>query len=139
MYGLLTFLLPWILNFSLGSSQSGNWYTVWRTGNIVESDIMAEFHRGWFSTMLATDTDFEVSTGRTAFLHTNLDQLAYTLLIQYLEGVLFQYSFIQVMRQEFTFCVITAESKGGLGQVIGTKGEELGFLGNLISSQGSSW
>src|SRR5690554_3501695 len=99
---------------------------------------MAEFHRGWFSTMLTTDTNLEVNTGRTAFLYTDLDQLTYTFLIQYLEGVLFQYSFFQVMRQEFAFCIITAESKGCLGQVIGTEGEELGFLSDFISSHASS-
>ena len=50
--------------------------------------------------MLTTDTAAQVRTYLTTFLHSELDETAYTLLVEYLEWVNLQDLLIEVYRQE---------------------------------------
>ena len=48
-----------------------------------------------------------------------------------LERILGQDAFFHILDQEVAFGIITAVTKGHLGQVVGAEGEELGQLGNF--------
>ncbi len=42
---------------------------------------------------------------------------------------------VDIMMKELPFRIIPTVTEGGLGQIIGAKGEEIGFLGNISSGQ----
>ena len=52
-------------------------------------------------------------------------------MIQALEGILFQNALFNVLGQERAG-IVAAETEGHLGEVVGSKGEELGFGSDLI-------
>jgi hypothetical protein len=76
--------------------------------------------------MLAADADLEVRLGLASFGNGQLHQFADALLVQHLEGVVLQDAGLDIGRQELVLGVLAAEGEGGLGQVVGAEGEELG-------------
>jgi hypothetical protein len=70
--------------------------------------------------MLTTDTATEVRTYLAAFLHSELDETANTLLVEYLEWVNLQNLLVEVYRQERSD-IVAAVTEGHLSQVVGTE------------------
>jgi len=87
------------------------------------------------ASVLATDADLEVGIGGAAFLDTHLYELAYTLLVEYLEGIGLDDAVLLVELEELG-SVVTREAEGHLGEVVGSEREELGNLGNLVGHEG---
>jgi hypothetical protein len=70
--------------------------------------------------MLTTDTAAELRTYFTTFLHSELDETAYTSLVEYLEWVNLQDLLVEVYRQERSD-IVAAVTEGHLGQVVSTE------------------
>ena len=98
---------------------------------------MEEFHRTGISTVLTADTEVQVRAGFTAHLRGHLYQFADTDLVDTRKRITLIDLVLIVGGQELA-CVVTAEAKGHLGQVIGAEGEELSFRCNLICGQCST-
>ena len=84
--------------------------------------------------MLTADTELDLRTSSAALLCCNLNQLTYTVLVQSCERIGLVNLCLVVGIQEFAG-IITGETEGHLGQVVGTEAEELGFLGDFVSRQ----
>src|SRR4051794_37678289 len=89
----------------LGGGEAGDRHTIRGAGNVVHADAIAEHYRARLAAVLAADADFEVGTRRPAFLDGPLDQHAYTLLVQYAEGVGFEDLLLLVVFGEFRVVV----------------------------------
>ena len=98
---------------------------------------MAEFHRGGVAALLAADAQLDVGTGLAAEIRSHLHQAANAHLIELGEGIGLVDLVVVVAGQELAG-VVTAEAEGHLGEVVGAEGEELGFLGDIVSSEGSA-
>ena len=85
--------------------------------------------------MLAADTAVQHGVFLPAFGYSHLHQLAYTGLVKFAEGIELINFLIVIGFQEFS-CIVTGEAKGHLGQVVGAKAEEIGFLGHFVRGQG---
>ena len=70
--------------------------------------------------MLTTDTATELWTNLTTFLNSELDETAYTLLVENLEWVNLQDLLIEIYRQERSD-IVTAVTEGHLSKVVGTE------------------
>ena len=76
--------------------------------------------------MLTADTNLELGLGGTTFLYTHAYKLAYAFLIEYFEGVGLDDAVLFVELEELG-CVVTRETEGHLGEVVGTEAEEVGY------------
>ena len=70
--------------------------------------------------MLTTDTATEVRTYLATFLHSELDETADTLLVEYLERIYLQDLLVEIYRQE-RCDIVAAVTEGHLSQVVGTE------------------
>ena len=70
--------------------------------------------------MLATDTALQFGTYRAAFLNSHFNQLAYTVLVEYLERVNLQNLLFEVNRQE-AGNIVTRVAECHLSQVVCTE------------------
>jgi len=68
--------------------------------------------------VLAADAHFQVWAGAAAQLYADAHQLAHTLFVDAGEGILRQDALLQVVDEEAQLCVVTADAKGGLGQIV---------------------
>ncbi len=101
---------------------------------------MAENNGFRIAAMLAADAELDALPGGPSFFAGDLNQLADAGLIKGNERVILQETALHVERQEFPG-VIPGQPKGGLGQIVGTEGEELSFPGDLVAvraARGSS-
>ena len=126
-------LFPTFLNCSLGGSQTSDGNTEGAAGHVVQADLVAELHRYGVAAVLAADTVVQLVAGGLGLGDGHLHQLADAVLVQLGEGIVLIDLGLVVSVQELT-CVVTGETKGHLGQVVGTEAEELGFLSDLVSS-----
>ena len=62
--------------------------TEWRTGNVVQTDLVAELYGRWISAMLATDTNVQIWIGGFTKFDSHLHQFANTNLIQFCEWII---------------------------------------------------
>src|SRR5699024_963595 len=104
------------------------------TGNVVQTNLVAELYGRRIAAVLAADTALQIRTGRAAFLDRHLYQLAYAGLIQSREGIGLVDLCLVVSVQELAG-IIAGEAECHLGQVVGTEGEELRLLGNRVGRQ----
>ena len=70
-----------LLDSSLGGGEARDGHTEGRARCVVHANLSTELHRAGLTTMLTTDTAAEVRTNLTTFLHSILDETAYTLLV----------------------------------------------------------
>ena len=70
--------------------------------------------------MLTADTGAHAWTNLTSVLYCHLDQLTYTILVEYLEGVNLQDLLLEVCRQE-ACDVVTRIAEGHLCEVVGSE------------------
>ena len=87
--------------------------------------------------MLAADTDMKIRIAGTAKFNSHVHQFPYTVLIEFSKRIVFKDFCIIVCSQEFP-CVIAAESKGHLGQIVCTEAEEICFFCDFIRRKGST-
>ena len=73
----VNFLLALFLDSSLCGSEASDGNAEGAAGDVVEADLVAEFHRGGIAAVLAADAQVQIGTGCTAELACNLDELAY--------------------------------------------------------------
>jgi len=117
--------------------QSGNGNPEGRTGNIVQSHFVAEFNAGRIAAMFAANTQFQIGAGLTTQLCRHLHQFTDAVLIQAGKRIVVINLFIIIGTQELSG-IVTGEAEGHLGQVVGSKAEEIRFFGNFIGSQSSA-
>ena len=67
--------------------KAGHRDTEWRTGHVVESGAVEEFHGIRISAVLAADTDLEVLNGLATTFHTHFNKLPHTFLVETSEWV----------------------------------------------------
>ena len=92
---------------------------------------MADLDRVRVAAVLAADADLELRPGLPALLDGDAHQARHTALVDCLEGVAGQDLLLQVAADELALGVVAGEAEGGLGEVVGAEGEELGVLGDL--------
>src|SRR5262245_45617164 len=77
----------------LRRSQPRDRHAIGRARDIVETDLVAELHRGGIAAMLAADADLQVRPRLAAALHADLHELANTIAIERDEGIDLQDAF----------------------------------------------
>jgi len=119
---------------SLRGGKAGDGHAEGRAGNVVQTDSMAEFDGYGVAAVLTADTAVDSRSGSLALGNGHLHELTDTGLIQFGKRIVLIDLAIVVSAQELAG-VITGETEGHLGQVVGTEAEELGFLGDFVSRQ----
>ncbi|MEY2725637.1 MAG: hypothetical protein RLZZ458_1504, partial [Planctomycetota bacterium] len=122
----------------LSGSKAGDGDAAWGAADVVESDFVAEVDGLGIAAMFAANTDLEIRTDRATVLDGGLHQATYAGLIDGLERVCRDDVVFGVVTDE-GLVVVAADTEAGLGEVIGTKAEELGSLRNLGAGHGCSW
>jgi len=98
---------------------------------------VAELNGDGVAAVLAADAAVHLGTDLLAEGNGHFHKLANAVLVQLGEGVVLVDLAVVVSREELT-CVVTAEAEGHLGEVVGAKAEELGFLGDLVGGEAGS-
>jgi hypothetical protein len=62
---------------------------------------MAKLNRRRFTTVLSANTNLKVRIGGATFFGSHSDKLSHTLLVENLEGIVFQDTFFEINGQEF--------------------------------------
>ena len=89
--------------------------------------------------MFTANTNFKVPVVERPSSYSHLHQFSNTIPVEGLERIHRQDAFFDVFHQEVTFGIVTAVTKGHLGQVIGTKGEEFSYCGDFTGGDSSTW
>ena len=82
--------------------------------------------------MLAAHAKVHVRVGGSTLLDGHAHQLEHRR-IDGLEGIVLQDLLMHVQRDELSLGVVTRETEGRLGEVVGAKAEEVGMVGDLVS------
>ena len=88
--------------------------------------------------MFSADTDFQVFSRVSSFVYGDSHELAHAFLIEDVEGVNGEDLLFDVSGEEATD-IVSGETEGHLGEVVGSEGEELSVFGNFIGGEGSPW
>src|SRR5260370_7961356 len=134
----LLFLRLFFFNYYLSCGQARNRDAEGRSTDVVHPYLMAELHAVGIAAVFAADADLELLTGLAALFDAPAHQHSDALGVERLERIRSEYAgflLIHIVRQEAAG-VIAGKSHGGLGQVIGSKGEEFRHFGDLSSQQG---
>ena len=99
---------------------------------------MEEVNRNRIATVFTTDTHRQIRFGGPSALHTFGDNATHPVGVDGFERGNPEDSGFHVLREEHAFHVVTAESPSSLGQVVGAKAKELGFLGDGVSGHGGT-
>src|SRR5882757_1217015 len=105
-----------------------------RARDVVEADLVAERHRGGIAAMLAANPDLEIGPRLAAARHADLDEFADAIAIDRDERVDLENSLADIGAKE-TRGVVAADAVGGLRQIVGPEGEELGGLRDVAGHQ----
>mmetsp|Transcript_14005 Transcript_14005/g.25017 ORF Transcript_14005/g.25017 Transcript_14005/m.25017 type:complete len:307 (-) Transcript_14005:2031-2951(-) len=122
----------------LCSSQHGNGNTIWGTTHISEGNRIKEVNGGWVTTMLATNPKLDLGTDRATLSTGNLYQLTNSFLVDALERVILINTFLHIFTKKLA-SIITRETTTHLGEIVGSKGEELGLSSDGIGNDSSAW
>jgi hypothetical protein len=109
-----------LFNSSLGGGEAGDGHAEWRAACVVHANLGAELNRARLTTMLTTDTATEIWTNLTTLLNSELDETAYTSLVENLEWVYLQNLLVEVYRQERSD-IVAAVTEGHLSKVVSTE------------------
>ena len=88
--------------------------------------------------MLATHAEFQFPFHFAATLGCNLHQLADTGLVDGVEGISLQQPELEVPGHHATLDIVTTQSEGHLGEVVGAEAEEVSVLSQIFGSQGGT-
>ena len=103
-----------------------------RAGDVVEADLVAELDRARVAAVLAADAELEVGPRGAPLLDGDLHQRAHAVAVDGDERVDRRRCPARRSVREHRRHVVAGEAEGGLGQVVGAEGEELGRLGDLV-------
>ena len=87
--------------------------------------------------MLTADAQLEVRLHRAAQFSGTLNELAYAPEIQGSKGIEVE-DLLVIVAAQVGSSIVTAQTEGHLGQVVGTEGVEVSLGGDLISQQSST-
>ena len=132
--GRRSVLLPGELDRGLGGSQPGDGHPVGGTGHIVQPSLLEELDGRGVAAVFAAYAHMDVGAGLMAQADGVFHQAAGALDVEFLERIRLVDLSVQISGQEFAG-VVPAEAVAHLSQVVGAEGEELGLLGDLVSSQ----
>src|SRR5512133_3176523 len=119
----------------LAGGQAGRGHPERRAGHVVQAQLVAEPHRVGVAAVLAADPQVQVRAGLAALLAGDPHQPAHPGLVDGHERVDRDQLALLVQAEELAD-VVAGEPEGGLGEVVGAEGEELGHLGDLARDQG---
>src|SRR6187399_1779609 len=111
-----------------------NRHAKWRARHVVHAHVVAKRDRLRIATVLATDADLEIWSRRTSIAHRHRDQLANAALVELLERIFRQQSFLEIVWQEAPRIVAT-EAERGLREVVCAERKELRFLRDLVGRE----
>ena len=131
----LTWRRWWWCRGCLSGGEAGGGDPERRAGHIVQPQGVAEPDRVGVAAVLAADPQLQRRPGLAALSGGDLHEAAHP---SHIDG------HKRIRRDELAFLVqaqeladvVAGEPKGGLGEVVGAKGEELGHLGDLAGDQG---
>src|SRR5205814_5387133 len=112
-------------------------HAIGRAGHVVEPGLVTEKYRGRVAAMLAADAKLELGPRLAATLGRDVDQFAHALDIERGEGIMLEDAALLVLFEERRR-VVTAQPKGGLGEIIGAKAEEIRRQGDVTGTQGGA-
>ena len=95
---------------------------------------MAEADRTRIAALLAADADLQIRVGGTAQVDAHLHQHTDALDVEGFKGIVVEDPGVGVERQELVFRILAREGVDGLGQIVGTEGEELGQFGQIAGA-----
>src|SRR5262245_8602686 len=95
----------------LSRGQSRHRNAIWRTAHVVQSDLVAERDRTWITTVLATDSHFEIGFYAASALSADAHKFADTFTVQNLERIVGQNLTINIAGEKSSR-VIATQSKG---------------------------
>src|SRR5690554_1269024 len=98
---------------------------------------MAEFNRAWIPAVFSADTELDVGSAVPAQFNSHLHEFSYSRTVQSGCRIGLEYLCLIIIFQNLTG-IVSAQSISHLGQVVGTKGEELSLCSNFISCQAGS-
>src|SRR5690349_22467108 len=111
----------------LGGGQAGDRHAVGRAADVIQADALAELDRGRVAAMLAADAELDIRPLGPAALGGQPYKITNAVLVETDEGVLLEDALLDIGVEE-PAAVVAADAEGGLGQVVGAEGEELGVL-----------
>src|SRR5215510_10315849 len=115
----------------LSRGQSRHRNAIRRTAHIIQSDLVAEGDRTWITTVLATDSHFEIGFYAAPALGADAHKFADAFAVQNLERIVGQNLTINVAGEKSSR-VIATQSKRCLCQVVCSKRKERRMLGDAI-------
>ena len=118
--------------------QSGDGHAEGGAAHVVHADGMAEGDAAGVAAVFSTDANFELWFDATSEVGPQFDQLSHSSAVKHLEGIIWQ-DFVPYVVGKEARAVVTTQPKGGLGEVVGTKAEEISVLGDVIGSERGSW
>ena len=122
-----------VLDCGMGGSQTGNRNTERRAAYVVIADHMAELdgvrdhHRAHRRYPLP-----DSARALAAIFHSHRIKRPTPSRSNCLEWILGENALFNIGDEEVAFGIVTAVTKGHLGQVVGTEGEELGITGDFL-------
>ena len=101
----------------------------------VEADLVAECDGVRVAAMFTADTCYEVRASCTAACGGDLHEFADAFPVEYGERIFFEDLFSEVVTEEFTFGIVTAEAEASLRKVVGAEAEEFCVFGEFIGEE----
>src|SRR5215217_1968832 len=122
----LTSKIVWLAHSGLCSGEARAGHPEGRAGDVVEARFVEEGNALRVAAVLPANPELQVWVRLLPPLAGHLDQLAHTVLIESLEGVVLQQAALQVLGEELLLGVVAAYAADHLRQVVGAEGEEIG-------------
>src|SRR3569623_111794 len=122
----------------LRGGKARNRHAVRRAGHVVQPDLVTERDRSRSTTVLATDAHLQLRANLAATLRADPHQFAYTVTIERDERICLQNALGDI-RPEERGRIVAADAEARLREVVGTKREELGGLGDVAGHETRAW
>src|SRR5258708_3316823 len=81
----------------MGCGEACDWDPVGRTGDVIEADLVTEFHGARLTTMLTADSDLQVWTDAPTGCYGKSNQLANAVPVENLERIVGKYTTIYII------------------------------------------
>src|SRR6266852_8408376 len=123
----------------LRRGQTRHRHSEWTARDVVQTQLVAEVDRVRVASMLAADPDLEVLPRLSTLGDGHRHQPPHAVLVDRLEGVARQDLALEVADDEVPLGVVARVAESHLREVVGAKGEELRFLGDLAGDERGAW
>src|SRR5262249_34288522 len=105
-----------------------------RAADVVEPELVAERDRLRLPAVLAADPGLQAGLRRSAALDADAHQLADTVHVERLEGVVLEDAVLEIEGQELALRVVAREAERRLRQIVGPEREEIRVVCDLVRS-----